>query len=93
MLPPQKTALGKLLQVAPDGHFGNAKPLGKGKLAASGVRATLVLAGRSLTGAARPNATLTDFLDTAENQDGNSAFEQKKVSKTFNDRFVTLSNY
>jgi hypothetical protein len=57
------------------------------------VKALLVLAGRSLTGSARPNANLSDFLDTAENQNLNVLFEQKRVEANFNDRVVTVSNY
>jgi hypothetical protein len=57
------------------------------------VRATLALAGRSLTGTAGSNRALADFLDTAENQNVDRNFEQNKVSRGFNDRFITVSNY
>jgi hypothetical protein len=57
------------------------------------VRATLALAGRSLAGTVGSNRALTDFLDTAENQNVDRNFEQNKVSRNFNDRFVTVSNY
>ena len=53
-------------------------------------RAILILAGRSLTGAARPNGNLDDFLDSAENRDGDSAFEQFRVNASFNDRVVVI---
>jgi hypothetical protein len=57
-------------------------------------RAVLVFAGRSLaTFPARPNGNLADYLDTAANQDGNTAFEQKGFDRTFNDRFFAISNY
>lgn len=60
---------------------------------ASNVRATLVLAGRSLRAMLRPNADLTDFLDTAQNRDGDTAFEQKTIRSDFNDRFVVVSSF
>ncbi len=83
---------------APSGTTHNCSTIGDcititGNTPSTNIRATLVLAGRSLTTATRPNGTLTDFLDTAENQNGDRAFEQKKVGKTFNDRFVSLSSY
>jgi hypothetical protein len=53
-------------------------------------RAILVLAGRSLEGAARPNGRLEDFLDSAANRDGDGAFEQLAVNRRFNDRVVVL---
>ena len=60
---------------------------------ATNVRALLGLAGRSLNGTVGSNRTLADFLDSTENQNLNSAFEQNRISKTFNDRFVVISNY
>lgn len=57
------------------------------------LQAILVLAGRSLTGATRPNGNLADFLDTSENQNLDNKFEQNRISKTFNDRFVIIDNY
>lgn len=57
------------------------------------VRATLALAGRSLAGTVGSNRALADFLDTAENRNVDGNFEQNKVSRNFNDRFVTVSNY
>lgn len=56
-------------------------------------QAILVLAGRSLSGAARPNGTLTDFLDTAENANGDTTFEHNRANSVFNDRVVTVANY
>jgi hypothetical protein len=53
-------------------------------------RALLILAGRSLTGATRPNANLSDFLDSAENRNGNTTFEQANVGRSFNDRIVVI---
>jgi len=52
-------------------------------------RALLVLAGRSLSGAARPNAALGDFVEGA-NADLDLAFEQRPVNAGFNDRVVVL---
>jgi len=56
-------------------------------------RALLILAGRSLANppAARPNATLTDYLEFGNN-DGGTLYEQRPVSRTslFNDRVVVL---
>jgi hypothetical protein len=54
-------------------------------------RALLALAGRSLTGTIGSNRALGDFLDTAENTDADTTFEQNRATKTFNDRFVSLS--
>ena len=52
-------------------------------------RSILILAGRSLTGLARPNGTLADFLEGA-NADLNLAFEKRTVNSSFNDRVVVL---
>jgi hypothetical protein len=57
------------------------------------VRAMIALTGYSLAGAARPNATPGDYLDSATNTDGNTQFEQKLAGRTFNDRFFAVSNY
>jgi hypothetical protein len=57
------------------------------------VRALVGLTGYSLTGMARPNAAPGDYLDSALNTDGNTAFEQKLASRSFNDRFFAVSNY
>ncbi len=56
-------------------------------------QAVLVLAGRSLNGSARPSGTLGDYLDSAENTDGNTTFEQKTPGRSFNDHVVTIANY
>jgi hypothetical protein len=56
-------------------------------------RAIIAFAGRSLSNAPRPSGNLNDYLDTAINRDGNTAFEQKRFDKTFNDRFFAISNY
>ena len=58
-------------------------------LPANKQRAILILAGRSLTGQARPNGTLTDFLEGA-NADLDLAFEQRTVNSSFNDRVVVV---
>jgi len=52
-------------------------------------RALLILAGRSLAGAARPNGLLEDFVEGA-NADLDLAFENRPVNAAFNDRVVVL---
>jgi hypothetical protein len=63
-------------------HVGNVAPAGK-------QRAILILAGRSLSGAARPNGRLADFLERA-NADLDLDFEQRPVNSAFNDRIVVV---
>jgi hypothetical protein len=53
-------------------------------------RAILLLAGRSLTGSARPNGNLNDYLDSDENRDNDSAFEKLSVNSSANDRVVVI---
>jgi len=60
-------------------------------VALSNQRALLSLAGRSLAGTAGSNRTLADFLDTPENRNQDRTFEQKRASRTFNDRFAAIS--
>ncbi len=57
---------------------------------ANGQRALLVLAGRSLKGAVRPNGELADFLDSEENRDADSRFEQRAAGAAFNDRVIVV---
>jgi len=64
-------------------HVANLEPADK-------QRAILVLAGRSLKGAARPNGELADFLDSEENRDADLRFEQRTAGATFNDRVIVL---
>lgn len=64
-----------------------------GSTPTSGIRAITIVAGRNLTGGARAYTELSGFLDTTENRNGDQTFEQLKVSRTFNDRFVSVSNY
>lgn len=52
-------------------------------------RAILILAGRSLSGAARPNGSLADFVEGA-NADLDLSFESRAVNALFNDRIVVL---
>lgn len=61
-------------------------------LAPSGTqRALLILAGRSLTNAARPNGTLGDYLDGANAVETSiPRFEQKTVNPVFNDRVLVV---
>ncbi len=58
-------------------------------------RAILILAGRSLTNALRPNGNLADYLEFG-NADLNATFEQRRVSRAisapFNDRVVVLDS-
>ena len=56
---------------------------------ANAQRAILILAGRSLSGAARPNGLLADFLEGA-NADADPGFERRAVNASFNDRVVVL---
>lgn len=54
-------------------------------------RSILLLAGRSLSGAARPNATLADFVEGANAATPpKTAFEQRAVNSAFNDRVVVV---
>lgn len=57
----------------------------------TGSRAVLVLAGRNVLAVPRTYASLGQLLDTAENQNLDTTFEQNRVNKAFNDRFVSLS--
>jgi hypothetical protein len=60
-------------------------------VATANKRSILILAGRSLTGVARPNGTLTDFVEGLNSDlPSNLIFEQRTVSKSFNDRVVVL---
>ena len=62
-------------------------------------RAILALAGRSVIGTAGSNRLFTDFLDTADNTNFGSTFEQKRIGRNipgtlngaFNDRFVSIT--
>lgn len=61
-------------------------------------RAILMLAGRTLTGAARPNGTLSDFIDTVSapsvagtvNRDLDTVFYKATTSAAYNDRFIVV---
>jgi hypothetical protein len=52
-------------------------------------RALVILAGRTLNGALRPNASLADFVEGA-NADLDLRFEQRPVNAAFNDRVVVV---
>jgi len=52
--------------------------------------AIMVLAGRSLSSAARPNATLGDYLDNPENMNLDAVFQQDRPGRIFNDRVITV---
>ena len=56
---------------------------------ANPARAILILAGRSLSGAARPNGSLADFVEGA-NAGLDLRFESRAVNSVFNDRLVVL---
>jgi hypothetical protein len=64
-----------------------------GTAAKTNLRGVVVLAGRSLSGIARPNGTLADFLDGSENTNGDLVFQQAAVGPSFNDRVYALKNY
>jgi len=53
-------------------------------------RAMLLLAGRSLRNQARPSAVLADFLDTAQNTDLGTLFEQARIDGSVNDRVIVV---
>jgi len=83
---------------APSGATHNCSTVGdcltvNGGKTATGNKAILMLTGRSLSNATRPSATLSDYLDNNENRNLDTAFSQDKFGKTYNDRFVTISNY
>jgi hypothetical protein len=67
-----------------------------GSSPSSTLRAMLVLAGRTLgapPASPRPNGDLNDFLDSAENRDADTTYEQNRIDANFNDRVITLSKY
>ncbi|HXR59478.1 MAG TPA: hypothetical protein VN747_09185 [Burkholderiales bacterium] len=53
-------------------------------------RALLLLPGRSLAGKSRPSTNLADYLDTDENRNGDTVFEQRRVDRSFNDRVLLV---
>lgn len=56
----------------------------------AGNRAILILAGRSLSRAARPNGLLADFLDSEVNRQSNALYEQQRINSAFNDRAIVI---
>ncbi|HEY5638111.1 MAG TPA: hypothetical protein VIS77_14570, partial [Burkholderiales bacterium] len=52
--------------------------------------ALLILAGRSVSGNARPSANLGEYLEGSQNTDLDSIFEQQRVVRSLNDRVVTV---
>jgi hypothetical protein len=58
-------------------------------------RAVLALAGRALQGQKTRGATagvaLSDYLESAENTNGDTIFEQRKAGLSSNDRFISIS--
>jgi hypothetical protein len=53
-------------------------------------RAILMLAGRRLAGQTRPTNVLSDYLDSTENANDDSSFEQLRVNATSNDRVIVI---
>ena len=53
-------------------------------------RALLLLVGRSLPGQTRPNAALANYLETAENTDPDTTFEQPRINASVNDRVIAV---
>jgi hypothetical protein len=64
-----------------------------GMTPSTGIRASTALTGRNLMSTSRLYDDITGFMDSAENRNGDRSFEQLRVSRTFNDRFVSVSNY
>lgn len=56
-------------------------------------RAVLALAGRSLTALSqsRPSGSLLNYLDSTENRNLDLVFAQSTVSRSFNDRFISVA--
>lgn len=58
-------------------------------------RAVLALAGRALQGQRARGAgsavALSDYLESAENTNGDTIFEQRKAGLSYNDRFISIS--
>ena len=53
-------------------------------------RAIMILTGRSLRGAARPNGSLADYLESEENRDQDGRFVRHVAGAKFNDRLIVL---
>jgi hypothetical protein len=53
-------------------------------------RALLIFEGRSLGAQTRPSSTLSDFLETAENTNLDTFFEQPKFTVSVNDRVIVV---
>jgi hypothetical protein len=53
-------------------------------------RVLVLLEGRSMGTQARPSATLSDFLETTENTDTDTLFEQPRVTSSVNDRVIVV---
>jgi hypothetical protein len=54
-------------------------------------RALLILMGKRVGAQTRPSANLADYLDSPENRNLDSIFEQLKVGVSANDRFLSIS--
>jgi len=55
-----------------------------------GKRAIVLLEGRGLRNQVRPSATLTDYLDTTENTDLGTLYEQARIDQSVNDRVIIV---
>jgi len=64
-----------------------------GAAALANRKAIVVLAGRSVNGAARPSGNRADYLDAAENTNDDQTFAQNRIGRTFNDRVVSVAAY
>jgi hypothetical protein len=53
-------------------------------------RALVLLAGRSLRNQTRPSAALADFLDTTQNTDLGTLYEQVRIDASVNDRVIVV---
>lgn len=56
-------------------------------------RVILALVGQSLTALsqARPSGSMQDYLDSAENRNGDNLFVQSPVNRSYNDRFISVA--
>jgi hypothetical protein len=55
------------------------------------IRSLIIVAGRSMSGAARPNAVIDDYLEFG-NKDGGVIYEQRPVSRVVNATLMSPFN-
>jgi len=53
-------------------------------------RALVLLAGRSLPNQARPSTALANFLESTENTNLDTLFEQPRIDASVNDRAIVI---